>query len=58
MPDLTVSQVIDKISHCRKLHNGVMVEGPDGKQMLKEYSLDEAAVKVGINKRVLDDCLV
>ena len=29
--DTSVGEIIERISSCRKLHNGVMVEGSDGK---------------------------
>jgi len=42
------------VSLWRKLYNGV----PDGKGNLVRYSLEEAAHKVGISKKSLDDYLL
>ncbi len=49
-----ISFVIEKVSMWRKLYNGVPTKG--GKTI--RYSLEEAAAKVGISKKSLDDYLL
>ena len=44
---------MNKISLWRKLHNGVTVDGK-----ILAYSLQEAAAKVGVTKKSLDDYLL
>jgi hypothetical protein len=49
-----ISFVIEKVSMWRKLYNGIQDEG--GK--IVRYSLDDAAKKVNISKKSLDDYLL
>ena len=35
-----------------------MVTGPDGRQQLQRWSLEDAAEKVGVSKKSLDDYLL
>jgi cell division protein FtsI/penicillin-binding protein 2 len=49
-----ISFVIEKVSLWRKLYNGV----EDSSGNLVRYSLDEAASKIGISKKSLDDYLL
>lgn len=46
--------IIERVSLWRKLYNGV----PDGNNNIIRYSLEDAASKVGINKKSLDDYLL
>lgn len=46
--------IIERVSLWRKLYNGV----PDGSNNIVRYSLEEAAQKVGISKKSLDDYLL
>ncbi len=46
--------VIEKVKLWRKLYNGI----PDKKGNLIRHSLDEAANKVGLSKKSLDDYLL
>ena len=50
----TISYVVDKVLEWRNLYIGI---GIDGKKASK-ISLDEAAKKVGISKKSLDDYLL
>lgn len=49
-----ISFVIEKVSLWRKLYNGV----EDGNGGTVRYSLEEAAKKIGISKKSLDDYLL
>ena len=46
--------IIERVSLWRKLYNGI----PDGHGNVIRYSLEEAAEKVGISKKSLDDYLL
>ena len=54
----SITEIIEKVSTWRKLYNGVMVTGPDGRQQLQRWSLEDAAEKVGVSKKSLDDYLL
>ena len=54
----SITEIIEKVSTWRKLYNGVMVTGPDGRQQLQRWSLEDAADKVGVSKKSLDDYLL
>lgn len=49
-----IVEVIEKVSLWRKLYNGVQ----DGKGNLLRFSLEDAAKKVGLPKKSLDDYLL
>lgn len=49
-----ISEVIEKVSKWRQLYTGSL--GPDGR--IEKCSLEEAALKVGIAKKTLDDYLL
>ena len=49
----TIADIIEKVSLWRKLYNGVIREGT-----LVRYSLDDAAKKVDVSKKSLDDYLL
>ena len=49
-----ISYVIERVSLWRKLYNGI----DDGTGNLVRYSLEEAAKKIGISKKSLDDYLL
>ena len=49
-----ISFIIEKVSLWRKLYNGV----DNGTGNLVRYSLEEAASKVGMSKKSLDDYLL
>lgn len=53
----TISEIIDKVSQWRKLYNGI-IKGTDKNQNLERLSLDDAAAKVGVSKKSLDDYLL
>ena len=44
--------MIQKVGLWRQLHNGVLVKGK-----MVRYSLGDAAIKVGVKKKTLDDYL-
>ena len=48
-----ISYVIERVSMWRKLYNGVQVGSK-----IERYSLEDAAKKVGISKKSLDDYLL
>ncbi len=50
----TIQDIIEKVSLWRKLYNGV--QDPEGN--LLRYSLEDAANKVGVSKKSLDDYLL
>merc|ERR1712146_534232 len=54
----SITEIIEKVSTWRKLYNGVMVEGQDGTKQLQRWSLEDAADKVGVSKKSLDDYLL
>lgn len=54
----SITEIIEKVSTWRKLYNGVMVEGADGTKQLQRWSLEDAADKVGVSKKSLDDYLL
>lgn len=57
----TIADIIEKVSSWRKLYNGVLVpskEGSEEKGQLERWSLEEAANKVGVSKKSLDDYLL
>ena len=49
----TIGYIIEKVSQWRKLYNGFM----DENHQLKRMSLEDAAEKVGVSKKSLDDYL-
>jgi hypothetical protein len=50
----TIQDIIEKVSLWRKLYNGVQ----DNDGNLLRYSLEDAAMKVGVSKKSLDDYLL
>ena len=50
----TIQDIIEKVSLWRKLYNGVT----DTEGNLLRYSLEDAASKVGVSKKSLDDYLL
>ena len=50
----TIQEIIEKVSLWRKLYNGVH----DNEGNLLRYSLEDAAQKVGVSKKSLDDYLL
>jgi len=50
----TISEVIEKVSIWRSLYNG----GLDDSNTMRKMSLDEAAKRVGVLKKSLDDYLM
>ena len=55
----TISDIIEKVSTWRKLYNGIMVPNEETDQEeLKRWSLEDAATKVGVSKKSLDDYLL
>ena len=49
----SIRYIIEKVSQWRKLYNGYM----DENHVLKRMSLEDAATKVGVSKKSLDDYL-
>ena len=49
----SIRYIIEKVSQWRKLYNGYM----DENHVLRRMSLEEAADKVGVSKKSLDDYL-
>ena len=56
----TIADIIEKVSTWRKLYNGVMVPSENAQEepQLQRWSLEEAAGKVGVSKKSLDDYLL
>lgn len=56
----TITDIIEKVSTWRKLYNGVMVPNPQNQEQLQlqRWSLEDAAKKVGVSKKSLDDYLL
>lgn len=50
----TIQDIIEKVSLWRKLYNGV----PDKDQKIVRYTLEDAAQKVQVSKKSLDDYLL
>ena len=49
----SIEEIIQKVSLWRRLYNGVLKDGN-----LVRYSLEDAAQKVGVSKKSLDDYLL
>ena len=49
----SIEEIIQKVSLWRRLYNGVLREGN-----LVRYSLEDAATKVNVSKKSLDDYLL
>lgn len=49
-----ICDIVESVTLWRKLYNGI----PDNKGHLLRYSLDDAAKKVGVSKKSLDDYLL
>ena len=56
----TIADIIEKVSTWRKLYNGILVpsETSNGEAQLQRWSLEDAANKVGVSKKSLDDYLL
>jgi hypothetical protein len=55
----TISDIIEKVSTWRKLYNGIMVPNEQTSELqLQRWSLEDAANKVGVSKKSLDDYLL
>jgi len=57
MRERTIEDIIKSVSIWRRLYNGITKE-IDGKEALIRYTLKDAAKKVGIPKKSLDDYLL
>lgn len=53
-----LSDIIAKVTLWRKYYTGVVEEDENGEKCVREYSLHEAANKIGISKKSLDDYLL
>ena len=55
----TITEIIEKVSTWRKLYNGVMIPNKDTNEVqLQRWSLEDAAAKVKVSKKSLDDYLL
>ena len=55
----TITEIIEKVSTWRKLYNGVMIPNKTtGEVQLQRWSLEDAAAKVKVSKKSLDDYLL
>lgn len=55
----TITEIIEKVSTWRKLYNGVMIPNKTtGEVQLQRWSLEDAAKKVDVSKKSLDDYLL
>ncbi len=55
----TIAEIIDKVSTWRKFYKGIMVKNEKTQEMqLLKLNLEEAAQKVNISKKSLDDYLL
>ena len=57
MRERTIEDIIKSVSIWRRLYNGIRKE-VDGQEALIRYTLKDAAKKVGIPKKSLDDYLL
>ena len=53
-----LSNIVDAVAEWRRLYSGVMEKDKNGKSVLVTYSLENAAKKVGMSKKSLDDYLL
>ena len=59
MKERTIKDIIEKVSTWRKLYNGIMITHKEtGELQLQRWSLEDAAVKVNVSKKSLDDYLL
>ena len=60
MKERSIADIIEKVSTWRKLYTGILVPDPSsgGEQKLKRMNLEDAAARVGISKKSLDDYLL
>ena len=61
MKERSIADIIEKVSTWRKLYNGVLApnaSNPGGNQKLQRMNLEDAASRVGISKKSLDDYLL
>ncbi len=55
----TIAEIIDKVSTWRKFYKGIMVKNEKTQEtQLFKLNLEEAAQKVNISKKSLDDYLL
>eukprot|EP00356_Strombidium_inclinatum_P008817 CAMPEP_0170479772 /NCGR_PEP_ID=MMETSP0208-20121228/876_1 /TAXON_ID=197538 /ORGANISM="Strombidium inclinatum, Strain S3" /LENGTH=248 /DNA_ID=CAMNT_0010752225 /DNA_START=947 /DNA_END=1693 /DNA_ORIENTATION=- len=55
----TITEIIEKVSTWRKLYNGVMIPNKQTNEVqLQRWSLEDAAKKVDVSKKSLDDYLL
>lgn len=54
----SLAEIIESVSEWRRLYTGVLEKDKHGRDVLIEYSLEDAASKVGISKKSLDDYLL
>ena len=55
----TITEIIEKVSTWRKLYNGVLIPNNQTNQaQLQRWSLEDAAAKVKVSKKSLDDYLL
>ena len=55
----TITEIIEKVSTWRKLYNGEMIPNKETKEVqLQRWSLEDAAKKVNVSKKSLDDYLL
>ena len=55
----TIQEIIEKVSTWRKLYNGVIIpHAKTGEFQLQRWSLEDAAKKVKVSKKSLDDYLL
>lgn len=57
MRERTIEDIIKSVTIWRRLYSGIMKE-IDGRESLIRYTLKDAAKKVGIPKKSLDDYLL
>ena len=59
MKERTIADVIEKVSTWRALYNGIMIPGTAaGEHKLQRMCLKDAAARIGISKKSLDDYLL
>ena len=57
--ELIDAEIIEKVSTWRKLYNGIMIPNKEtGETQLQRWSLEDAAAKVKVSKKSLDDYLL
>lgn len=58
LKERNLQEIVDAVTEWRRLYGGVWEKDKKGRPVLKHYNLYEAAEKVGLSKKSLDDYLL